>query len=570
MSVILGINAFGHDSAAALVVNGKIAAAVEEERFSGQKHERKFPFESIRFCLERERLNLSELDSIVLADNPKLRLARFYLTQLRVAPRGIKKFLTSFAWQRERLLAKSRIKESLRELAPSRRLPPIRFNRHHRSHAEYGFYSSPFENALVVCLDGVGEFACTSVWTAKSESLICRSYQNYPHSLGMFYSAVTHFLGFRPVFDEYKIMGLAAYGVPRFKDIFRYIIFDRWSAARNRLNMRYFDFEFSDQLFSVDFESLLGGPARNPNEPITDFHTDLAASAQAILEELVLEMLRDWKARYQTENLCLGGGVALNCKLVGRVCESKIFKEVWVPPGAGDAGNAIGAALGEYYRRSDLQNSPVSRQPFDPGLGPVGFSPQCLKEIARSGLKVSRLEKSELIKAIVDQLVNGKIVCICRGGIEFGPRALGNRSILADPRFSWMREKLNFEVKGREGFRPFGAVTFALEVERFPGFSRLGYYMTHLVWPDGDTACRIPAVVHIDGSMRYQLVDMNSNPFLNSVLTQFKSETGVGFILNTSFNLRDRPIVATATEALKAFRELPVDALVMEDYFVEK
>jgi len=601
---ILGISAYYHDSAAALVVDGRIVAAAQEERFTRRKHDAGFPAHAARYCLEAGGLRLDELDAVVFYDKPLLKFERLLETYLANVPRGFRSFVAAMpVWLKEKLFLKTELRTRLAALDPAARpaprLPPLLFSEHHLSHAASAFYPSPFESAAVLCLDGVGEWATSSAWLGAGTRLQPLWEQHFPHSLGLLYSAFTSYTGFRVNSGEYKLMGLAPYGEPRYVDRILGRLVDLKPDGTFRLDMRYFDYATGLRMTSARFHELFGGPPRAPDGPIEQRTMDLAASIQQVTDEIVLRLARTLRRETGQRQLCLAGGVALNCVANGRVLREAGYEDLWIQPAAGDAGGALGAALVAWHAQ-DGQGRSVAADASGQGnasgecdamagayLGP-GWSDDELEQfLRREGLPYERLQPAALATRVAQRLADGAVVGWLQGRMEFGPRALGHRSILADPRSPAMQRDLNLRIKFRESFRPFAP---SVPVERAGEFFELDRPSPYMLLvaplrdrpgaeptapPDDGTAApqglarlqavrsRLPAVTHVDYSARIQTVDRRVNPRFHALLTAFGELTGIPVLVNTSFNVRGEPIVCTPEDAWRCFVATAMDDLVL-------
>ncbi len=591
---ILGISAFYHDSAAALVEDGRIVAAAQEERFTRKKHDAGFPRHAIEYCLGQCGGNLAEVDHIVFYDKPFLKFERLLETYLAFAPRGFSSFSKAIPlWLREKLFQKSLLKKQLKAYAPSydweRRLL---FAEHHQSHAASAFFASPFEEAVVLTMDGVGEWATTSASFGTGNHLEMRKEIHFPHSLGLLYSAFTYYTGFKVNSGEYKVMGLAPYGEPKYAQrIFDHLI-DLKEDGSFRLNLSYFDYCTGLRMTNHRFDELFEEPPRQPDELLTQRHLDLAASIQLVTEEVVLRLTRALAAETGAENLCLAGGVALNCVANGKVLRDGRFKRVWIQPAAGDAGGALGAALCAYHI---FRNQP--RKPAEPldamqgaYLGPSFNQAEVESCLARLGARFSTVSDDHLIETTVEALAEGKAVGWFQGRMEFGPRALGARSILGDARSPTMQSLLNLKVKYRESFRPFAPSVLREDVAGWFDLDCDSPYMLLVAdvakqhrreMTPGEHALfgieklnvprsSIPAVTHVDYSARIQTVHRETNPRYHALLTAFKKRTSCPVIVNTSFNVRGEPIVCTPEDAFRCFMGTEIELLVAENCVLKK
>ena len=574
--LIAGISAYYHDSAAALLQDGKIVAAAEEERFSRRKHDSGFPHHALRYCLGEARVNLSDVDRVVFYDKPFLKFERILETAVAFAPRGFQAFARSMpAWLQDKLFLKRVLARELRRLdgtfdADERML----FSEHHLSHAASAYFPSPFESAAVLTIDGVGEWATTSLALGNGNALAVSKEIHFPHSLGLMYSAFTQYCGFEVNSGEYKLMGLAPYGEPRFAaDILEHMM-DLKEDGSFRLNLDYFGYCTGARMINRRFEALMGGPARRPETPIDRKYMDVAASIQAVTEEAILRMTRAIARDTGAENLCLAGGVALNCVANGKILRDGKFKRLWIQPASGDSGGALGAALAAHHLHFGLPRTTGAHDSMRGALLGPGFGQDEIEARLRSlGAKFEVLDQPALIDACAQDLANGKTVAWFQGRMEFGPRSLGARSILADPRSPGGRESLNAKVKRRESFRPFAPAVllerasewFDLEVESPYMLLVAGVSAAHC-----NPASEIPAVTHVDGSARIQTVGQDAEPGFRALLERFEALTGCPVLVNTSFNVRDEPIVCTPEDAYNCFLGTDIDVLAIGRCRIEK
>ncbi len=594
MRRILGISAYYHDAAAALVVDGRVVAAAQEERFTRRRHDPSFPAQAARWCLEDAGLALEELDAVVFYDKPFLKFERLLETYLACAPRGLPSFVAAMpVWVKEKLLLKSELRRELRALGGSRtELPRLLFSEHHLSHAASAFYPSPFERAAVLCLDGVGEWATTSAWVGAGTRLEPRWELHFPHSLGLLYSAFTAYTGFRVNSGEYKMMGLAPYGEPRHVDLIRRHLVDVKPDGTFRLDMRYFGYATGLRMTTPRFHALFGGPPRRPDEPVDQRTMDLAASIQQVTDDIVLRLARTLRRETGERNLCLAGGVALNCVSNGLLVREGVFDDLWIQPAAGDAGGALGAALLAWHNGGGPRVPAGAAGDGMQGayLGPA-WSDDAVEAFCREhGLPHERLEAAALVERVAARLADGAVVGWMQGRMEFGPRALGNRSILGDPRNPQMQRTLNLKIKFRESFRPFAPAVLAEELAGQFELDRPSPYMLLVApvrgfeAPPADAAgsppqglerlksvrSPLPAVTHVDGSARVQTVDRRTNPLFHRLIEAFRARTGVPVLVNTSFNVRGEPIVCSPTDAYCCFMSTAMDALVMGPCLLER
>jgi carbamoyltransferase len=591
---ILGISAFYHDSAAALVADGEIVAAAQEERFTRKKHDARFPIHAVRYCLEQAGCKASDLDSVVFYDKPFLKFERLLETYLAVAPMGFASFRMALPlWIREKLFQKDLLESHLKQLAPDIDwAAKLRFTEHHLSHAASAFFPSPFEEAVVLTMDGVGEWATTSVAHGHGNQLEILKEIHFPHSLGLLYSAFTYYTGFKVNSGEYKLMGLAPYGEPRFtKEIFEHLI-DVKPDGSFRLNLDYFNYCTGLTMTNQRFHRLFGMPPRKPSEPLTQRHMDVAASIQTALEEVILRLTRSLAAETGIPNLCLAGGVALNCVANGKVLRDGHFRNVWIQPASGDAGGALGAALAAHYQ---FHNQPRRASRRNDGmhggyLGPQFSQDEIEQRLGAAGARFETLSDCELLAKSADALAEGKALGWFQGRMEFGPRALGARSILGDARSPSMQSVLNLKVKYRESFRPFAPSVLRERVCEYFELEADSPYMLLVanVVPDRRRAMSkdeqklfgiaklnvprssIPAVTHVDYSARVQTVHRDTNPRYHALISAFEQRTGCPVIVNTSFNVRGEPIVCTPEDAFHCFMGTEIETLAIGNCFLRK
>ncbi len=591
---ILGLSAFYHDSAAALVQDGTIAGAAQEERFSRRKHDARFPVHAVNYCLKEAGIALGDLDYIVFYDKPLIKFERLLETYLAYAPSGFKSFLSAMpVWLKEKLFLKDLLRKELAKLASCKTtdLPPLLFTEHHQSHAASAFFPSPFEEAAVLCMDGVGEWATTSVWLGRGNSLEAQWEIDFPHSLGLLYSAFTYFTGFKVNSGEYKLMGLAPYGEPKYTDIILDKLLDLKEDGTFRMDMRYFNYANGLTMTNRRFDALFGGPPRKPESPVTQREMDIAASIQAVTEEVVLRLGRTVQKELGVDNVCLAGGVALNCVANGRLLREGPFKKLWIQPAAGDAGGALGAALSVWYQYLDNPRG-VSGEDAMSGsyLGPRYGDAEIQGYLDSVNASYQRLDDTELMPKLAEILDSENVVGWFQGRMEFGPRALGGRSIIGDPRSTSMQSVMNLKIKYRESFRPFAPSVLREKVSEFFQHDRESPYML-LVAPVSEpirfemTAeqeglfgidklkvprSKIPAITHVDYSARIQTVDGTANPRYYDLLKHFDERTGCPVLVNTSFNVRGEPIVCTPEDAYRCFMRTEMDYLVLENYLLAK
>jgi carbamoyltransferase len=586
---VLGLSAFYHDSAAALVHDGQIVAAAQEERFTRRKHDARFPRNALAYCLAEAGTPLGGVDFVAFYDKPLLKFERLLETYLAFAPRGFRSFRTAMpVWVREKLFQKELLRKELKALAPAADWESrLLFTEHHLSHAASAFFPSPFGEAVVLTMDGVGEWATTSVGHGAGNRLRIEREIHFPHSLGLLYSAFTQYTGFRVNSGEYKVMGLAPYGEPRYASLIREHLVDLRDDGSFRLDQRYFDYCTGLAMTGPAFHALFGGPPRAPHEPLTRRHMDLAASVQAVTEEAVLRLTRAASAETGVRNLCLAGGVALNCVANGRVLRDGRFDRIWIQPAAGDAGGAVGAALAAYHGFLGHEREPPAVLDGMSGsyLGPEFPQPEIESRLAAAGARFTVIPPDALVATVAAELADGKAVGWFQGRMEFGPRALGARSILADPRSPTMQQRLNLAVKKRESFRPFAPSVLREHVAEWFELDADSPYMllvadvaaSRRIATTVDEAAlfgierlnvtrsQIPAVTHVDGSARIQTVHRETHPRYHALLSRFHELTGCPVLVNTSFNVRGEPIVCTPEDAFRCFMGTDIDVLSIGD-----
>ncbi len=591
---ILGISAFYHDSAAALIDDGRIAAAAQEERFSRKKHDARFPAHAIGYCLEHLGGRLNDVDFVAFYDKPFLKFERLLETYLAFAPKGFRSFRVAMpVWLKEKLFQKDLLRRQFQEFDSAFDWKnKLLFAEHHQSHAASAFFPSPFERAVILTMDGVGEWATTSVAIGADNRLEMTKELHFPHSLGLLYSAFTYYTGFKVNSGEYKVMGLAPYGEPRFRDLILDNLMDLKDDGTFRLDQSYFDYCTGLRMTNDCFDKLFGGPARRPDELLTQRHMDLAASMQAVCEEVVIRLTRGLSAETGERNLCLAGGVALNCVANSRVLRDGRFDNVWVQPAAGDAGGALGAALSAYHVYKGQPRRVDNRMDAMRGsyLGPEYAAADIEKRLAAAGARFTVLDDDDVITTAAEALEDGKAVGWFQGRMEFGPRALGGRSILGDARSPTMQKTLNLRVKYRESFRPFAPAVLREDVADWFEIDADSPYMLMVAGvqprrrrqmtaaeqalfgidklnvPRSD----IPAVTHVDYSARIQTVHRETNARFHALLTRFKEATGCPVIVNTSFNVRGEPIVCTPEDAFRCFMGTDVELLVIGNCLLRK
>ena len=593
MSSILGISAFYHDSAACILKNGKIIAAAQEERFTRKKHDLNYPYNAIEFVLKYAKLKLSEVDSIVFFEKPFLKFERLLETYVAFAPKGFISFSKAMPlWIKEKLFQKNllfnKLKSHDKEYKSDKN---IFFSDHHLSHASSAFFPSPFEEAVIITADGVGEWATTTVAVGKGNTLNIKKEIHFPHSLGLLYSAFTYYTGFKVNSGEYKLMGLAPYGNPIYTDKIKKLI-DIKDDGTFRLDQKYFNYATGLTMTNDKFHNLFGQKHRNPKQDkITQFHMDIASSIQKVTEEIMIKLARSVHKEYKIDNLCLAGGVALNCVANGKILKEKIFKNIWIQPAAGDAGGSLGAALALWY--IEKKNRRMVNPDDDMNgsyLGCEFSQSEIEKELNVMGAKFKKYSFNDLIDKTAGYLSAGNAIGWFQGRMEFGPRALGGRSILGDPRSDKMQKNLNLKVKFRESFRPFAPSILKNDLSDWFDISVDSPYM--LLVSDINPKKKIkmsdeqkklfgieklnikrseiPAVTHVDYSARIQTVDGKKNKRYFELIKKFKEKTGCPLIVNTSFNVRGEPIVCTPSDAYKCFMGTELDYLVIGDFILDK
>jgi carbamoyltransferase len=598
-SNILGVSAYYHDSAAALLKDGELVAAAQQERFSRKKHDAAFPVGAIRYCLEAENLRLKELDRIVFYDKPLIKFERLLETYLSYAPHGFRSFVAAMpVWLKEKLYLKSVLKKELSQLGDCKpkELPPLLFAEHHESHAGSAFFFSPFERAAVLCLDGVGEWATTSTWLGNGASLEPLWEIDFPHSLGLLYSAFTYFTGFRVNSGEYKLMGLAPYGQPKYAELILDKLLDLKADGTFRLDMQYFNYCTGLTMTNSRFDEVFGGPPRKPESELTQREMDIAASIQVVTEEVVLRLAKTLHKETGEKNLCLAGGVALNCVANGRLLREGPYENIWIQPAAGDAGGAAGAAAVVWHgydkqpRPLNGSSSPAADRMHGSYLGPQFTAEQIRAELDALGAKYEVDDDDKLFSRTAELLAGENVIGWFQGRMEFGPRALGGRSIIGDPRSAKMQSVMNLKIKYRESFRPFAPSVLWERVSDYFEQDAPSPYML-IVAPVREELrtvltdkqdqlfgieklnlkrSELPAITHVDYSARVQTVHEETNPRYHGLLKAFEQLTGCGVLVNTSFNVRGEPIVCTPTDAYRCFMRTEMDYLVVENFFLDK
>ena len=594
MTKILGISAFYHDSAAVIIDNGKIIAAAQEERFTRKKHDASYPFNAIEFVLNFSKIKLYEVDYIVFYEKPFLKFERLLETYVAFAPRGFKSFCVSIPlWLKEKLFQKKLIFNQLKRHDKNfKDINKIHFSEHHISHAASAFYPSPFKDALILTADAVGEWTTTSVAVGKDNSIEMIKEIQFPHSLGLLYSAFTYYTGFKVNGGEYKLMGLAPYGEPKYKNLIIDNLIDIKKDGSFKLDQSYFEYSTGFKMISEKFSKLFGKKVRDPKkEELTQFHMDVASSIQLVTEEVMLKITNSLHEEYKMDNLCLAGGVALNCVANGKILKNGKYKNIWIQPAAGDAGGALGAALG-FWHIELKKNRIINKKDDMHGsyLGPEYSQEEIEKKLKEKGANFKILEEDELIQETLSALTQGKAIGWFQGRMEFGPRALGARSIIADSRSETMQKKLNLKVKYRESFRPFAPSIIREDLPNWFDLNCDSPYML-LVANVSNNKCRkmtkneeqlfgidklnikrseIPAVTHVDYSARVQTVHKETNPKYYKLLFEFKKKTGCPVLVNTSFNIRGEPIVGSPEDAYNCFMGTEMDVLVIGNCYLSK
>jgi carbamoyltransferase len=592
---ILGISAYYHDSAAALIEDGEAIAAAQEERFSRKKHDAGFPAHAIAYCLSEADCSLQEIDQVVFYDKPLVKFERLLETYLSYAPKGIRSFIAAMpVWLKEKLYLKSTLKSELSALAGCAKsdLPQLLFAGHHQSHAASAFYPSPYQKAAVLCLDGVGEWATTTTWLGDGKELKPLWEMDFPHSLGLLYSAFTYFCGFKVNSGEYKLMGLAPYGDPQYVGLILDNLMDLKADGTFRLDMSYFNYCTGLTMTNDKFSRLFGGPPRTAESAITQREMDLAASIQVVTEKVVMTLAKTLQKETGADYLCLAGGVALNCVANGKLLRDGPFRDIWIQPAAGDAGGALGAALAAWHEHHHAERPTAVGQDRSQGsyLGPKFSSDQIKHELDTLNASYTVLSDDELMPKLAGILEQEHVVGWFQGRMEFGPRALGGRSIIGDPRSEKMQSVMNLKIKYRESFRPFAPAVLAERVSDYFELDRPSPYML-IVAPVAQEICHqmteaqeqlfgieklnlkrsdLPAITHVDYSARVQTVHKETNARFHQLLQAFEKKTGCGVLVNTSFNVRGEPIVCTPTDAYRCFMRTEMDYLVIEDFLLTK
>lgn len=592
---ILGISAFYHDSAACLLKDGEIVAAAQEERFTRKKHDQSFPNNAIKYCLEQLNISASQIDNVVFYEKPFVKFERLLETYLAFAPRGFRSFAKAMPiWIKDKLFQKSALINELKATLDEdiNWQERLLFSEHHLSHAASAFYPSPFESAAVLTLDGVGEWTTTSLAVGRGSELKVLKEIHFPHSLGLLYSAFTYYTGFKVNSGEYKIMGLAPYGEPRFADLIKEKLISVAEDGSFQLDMSYFNYATGLTMTNKKFNILFGGLPRSPETELTQREMDLAASIQKVTEDIVIKLAKGISKETGEKNLCLAGGVALNCVVNGILLRKKVFDNVWIQPAAGDAGGALGAALSIWYLHHKKKRKASSSLDSMKGayLGPEFEDKEIESTLKACGAIYKKLEEEDLIEMVAAALVDKKAIGWMQGRMEFGPRALGSRSIIADPRSKIMQKQLNLKVKYRESFRPFAPSVLREDVNDWFDHDADSPYMLIVadvqkdkrlaMTPDEEKLfgidklniprSSVPAITHIDYSARIQTVHANTNPKYHALISKFKEKTGCPLVVNTSFNVRGEPIVCSPIDAFKCFMGTELDILAIGNYLLIK
>ncbi len=593
MTSILGISAFYHDSAAALIIDGKIVAAAQEERFSRKKHDSRYPFNAVEYILNNSKLELNQIDHIVFFEKPFLKFERLLETYMAFAPRGFKSFSLSMPiWLREKLFQKKFLFDKLKEHDKKfDDIKKINFSEHHFSHAASAFYPSPFKDAVILTLDGVGEWATTTIAVGNGSRLEIVKEIHFPHSLGLLYSAFTYYAGFKVNSGEYKLMGLAPYGKPKYKDLIIDKLLDLKEDGSFKLDMKYFNYATGLTMTNNKFAKLFGHPVRDPKKDLlNDFHMDIASSIQAVTEEIILRLTKNLAKEYKIKNLCLAGGVALNCVANGKILKEKVFENIWIQPAAGDAGGSLGAALAYWHHELKMPRQEFKDKMQGSYLGPKFENNSIEEKLKFLEANYKKHNTEEIISLTAKELSNEKTVGWFQGRMEFGPRALGGRSILADPRSEKMQKELNLKIKFRESFRPFAPSILRDDVSDWFEIDEDSPYMLlvsevkkekQIKMTNNDEnlfgieklnvkRSSIPAITHIDYSARIQTVHKETNPRYYELIKEFKNITKCPILVNTSFNVRGEPIVCSIEDAFNCFMGTKLDVLVIEDFILFK
>ena len=591
MSFILGLSCFYHDSAACLIHNGEIIAAAQEERFTRKKHDSSFPTNSIKFTLDIAKIKLQDVEAIVFYEKPFLKFERILETSIAFAPYGFKQFCISMPlWIKEKLFQKDLIFNELKKIDSNfKDIKKIKFSEHHISHAASAFYPSPFNEALIITSDGVGEWTTFSVAIGKNEKIEIVKEINFPHSLGLLYSAFTYYLGFKVNSGEYKVMGLAPYGQPKYTDLIFNNLVDMKSDGSFKLNMKYFNYPTGLTMTNQKFSKLFNKEKREPEHELENFHMDIAASIQLVVERIMLKILNNLKQEFNIKNLCMAGGVALNCVVNGKIEKDKIFEKIWIQPAAGDAGCSLGAALAYWHLELNNKRTVLNHDKMKGSfLGPNFDKEFIKKELDILGANYTYLEDEKLYSFVSNALSKKQAIGWFQGRAEFGPRALGARSIIADPRDFEMQKNLNLKIKFRESFRPFAPAILRQDLNDYFDLNIDSPYMLLVSFIKDkyklksevnnkfgldklyEKKSTLPAITHVDYSARIQTVHENTNKKFYKLLEAFKKKTGCPILVNTSFNVRGEPIVNSPKDAFRCFMGTGLDLLVIENFVLEK
>ncbi len=594
---ILGLSCYYHDSAAALLKNGEIIAAAQEERFTRKKHDSRFPINAIKYCLDSQSISVDEVNEIVYYEKPLLTFERLLETYLAIAPRGIRSFIAAMqVWLKEKLFLKNELKKNFKALSNKfatnqTKIPYLFFSEHHLSHAAAAYYPSPYQEAVILCMDGVGEWATTSAWIGKNNMIEPLWEINFPHSLGLLYSAFTFYCGFKVNSGEYKLMGLAPYGKPLYVDKIKNNLIEIKKDGSFRLDMSFFKYHRGFRMTSSKFHDLFGEKPRKSEAKLTQFHMDIAASIQEVTEEIVIKLAKSLRKETGMKNLCLAGGVALNCVANGKLLEENIFNNIWIQPASGDAGSALGAALALWFQYHKKERKALTNDSMSGAyLGPEFSNDEIINYLRKVNAPFNSFSDKRLYEQIAEEIDNGKVIGWFSGRMEFGPRALGNRSIIGDPRNEKIQSIMNLKIKFRESFRPFAPSVLEEDVgSQFKIKTKSPYMLLvsqvkeelsipmsadeeNLFGIDKLNIPRstIPAITHVDYSARVQTVSKKTNNRYYSLIDAFKRRTGCPTIVNTSFNVRGEPIVCSPQDAYRCFMRTEMDVLVLENQVILK
>lgn len=590
--LILGISCYYHDSGVALIEDGEIIAAAQEERFTRIKHDSNFPSNALTWCLEERGIKASDLDAIAFYDKPILTFNRLVETYIAFGPKGFGSFFRAIPlWVKDKLFQKDKLLNEIREHDADFPSEKLLFAEHHLSHAASAYYASPYEDAVVLTLDGVGEWATATIALGKGNDLYIEKEIHFPHSLGLLYSAITYYLGFKVNSGEYKVMGLAPYGQPKYVDLIKEHLIEIKDDGSFWLDQTYFNYCTGLTMTNEKFSKLFDRPVRDSEDLLEDFHMDMAASVQKVTEEIVLKIAAHASKEYDSDNLCMAGGVALNCVANGKIIKEDYFKNLWIQPAAGDAGGALGAALLAYHRHFGKERRAAKPDLMHGSyLGPAFPGEIIMRDLKNLGAVFKELDDKELFEQTANALANNKVVGWFQGKMEFGPRALGNRSIIGNPMSSETQKNMNLKIKFRESFRPFAPSVLRDDVSEWFELDEDSPYMllvadvaeSKLVAEDDKdrdlkgidklniVRSEIPAITHVDNSARIQTVDKTRNEKYHNLLSAFKQKTGCGVLVNTSFNVRGEPIVCTPRDAFRCFMGTNLDVLVVGNFYLNK